>query len=63
MNPHKTALRLLIVTQVFALFFLMLMPAVIRWLGDPLGKALYGLLVAVSIGLALALRYALASLD
>ena len=63
MNPHKSLLRLLIVTQVFTLFALLLMPTVIRLLDEVSGKALYGLLVAVAVGLAMALRYGLASLD
>ena len=57
---NRTIMRLVIVTEIFTLFCLMLMPAVIHMLSDLWGKALYALLVITSIGLAIALRYALA---
>jgi hypothetical protein len=63
MSPHKTTLRLLIVSQVFTLFALLLMPTLVRILDGISGKIVYALLVLISVGLALALRYALASLD
>lgn len=63
MNPQKTILRLLIVSQVFCLFFLMFMPTLIKILHEFWGKMFYTLLVLVSIGLALALRYAFIGLE
>jgi len=60
---NKTVLRLLILVQLFTLFVLMLMPAMVRLLSDLWGKALYALLVIVAICLALALRYALINLE
>ena len=63
MNPNKTALRVLIVSQVFTLFFLVLMPVLVRLLNDTWGRVMYTLLSLAAIGLALALRYALNSLE
>lgn len=63
MNPPKTALRLLIVCQVFTLFALLLMPTLVRILDETSGKIAYALLVLISVGLTLALRHVLASLD
>ena len=62
MNASKNIFRLLILSQIFALFFLMLMPTLIKLLNDFWGKLLYTLMVLGSIGFALALRYALRSL-
>jgi len=59
LNPNKAALRLLILSQVFSLFFLIFMPVLIRLLNEMWGRVLYTLLALVSIGLSLALRYAL----
>ena len=63
MNPHKSTLKLLIVAQVFSLAFLLLMPTLIRLLHEFWGKFLYAALVVGGIGLAIALRYALNTLD
>lgn len=63
MNPHKTILRLIILTQVFTLFALLLMPTLIRLLDQTAGKVLYFLLVLIAAGLVMALRYALAAID
>ncbi len=60
---NKTVLRLLVATQIFSLFFLMILPYLIRVLSGLWGKTLYGLLVITGVGLALALRYAFISLD
>jgi hypothetical protein len=62
-NPHKTILRLLIFTQVFTLFFLIFMPILVRLLNETWGRVLYLFLALVTIGLALALRYALNGVD
>ena len=63
MNPHKTLLRLLILAQVFTLFFLIFMPVLIRLLNEMWGRVLYTLLALAAIGLSLALRYALNGLE
>ncbi len=63
MNSLKTLLRLLIITQVFALLFLISMPLLLRLLGEPIGRVVYGALALVCIGLALALRYGLNQLQ
>jgi hypothetical protein len=63
MNPHRTALRLLIVAQVFTMFAVLLMPTIMRLLDETIGKVLYALVVLISVGLSLALRYALVALD
>lgn len=63
MNFHKSPLRLIMVTQVFCLFFLILMPTLVRLLSGTLGKWLYTLMVLGALGLALALRYALDQVD
>jgi hypothetical protein len=63
MNPQKAVLRLLILSQIFCLFFLLFMPTLIKILNELWGKVLYTILVIASIGLALALRYALSGLE
>jgi hypothetical protein len=60
---NKTILRTIIITQVFTLFSLIFMPVLIQLLSEAWGRVLYALLALVSIGLALALRYALNSLE
>ena len=60
---NKSALRLLILAQVFCLFFLMLMPTLVRVLNEMWGKVLYGTLVVGAILFALALRYAFGKLE
>ncbi len=60
---NKTALRVLIVSQVFTLFCLIFMPVLIRLLNEVWGRVLYTLLSLAAIGLALALRYALNRLE
>ena len=60
---QKIILRLIILTQIITLFVLMLMPALVRLLSDTWGKSLYTLLLVVSIGLAIALRRALSSVE
>jgi hypothetical protein len=60
---NKTTLRLLILSQVFTLFALILMPVLIRVLNETWGRVLYTLLALAAIGFALALRYALNSLE
>ena len=63
MNPNKAVLRLLILSQVFSLFFLIFIPVLIRLLNEMWGRVLYTLLALVAIGLSLALRYALNGLE
>lgn len=63
MNPTKTALRVLILSQVFTLFFLIFMPVLVKLLNDTWGRILYTLLSLTAVGLALALRYALNGLE
>jgi len=63
MNSHKTALRVLIVAQVFTLFALILMPVLVKLLSDTWGRVIYTLLSLAGIALALALRYALNALE
>jgi len=60
---NRSLLRLMVWIQMFTLFFLMVMPSLIRWLGGMWGKILYAVMVIIGIGFALALRYALASLE
>ena len=60
---NRPLMRLIVWTHIFALFFLMMMPSLIRWLGWMWGKILYALMVVIGIGFALALRYALESLE
>jgi hypothetical protein len=62
-NPNKAALRLLIISQVFTLFFLIFMPVLIHLLNEMWGRVIYILLALVSIGLSLALRYVLNGLE
>lgn len=61
-NP-KHAVRLLIVCQVFTLLFLIFMPVLVRMLSEGGGKVLYALLAITAIGLALALRQVLSSME
>ena len=63
MNPHKTVLRVLVLSQVFTLFALILMPVLVKLLSDSWGRVIYTLVSLVAIGLALALRYALNGLE
>jgi hypothetical protein len=60
---NRSLVRLIVWIQIFTLFFLMMMPSLIRWLGGMWGKILYALMVIIGIGFALALRYALESLE
>ncbi len=60
---NKTVGRLLVLSQVFTLFFLIFMPVLIRLLNEMWGRVLYTLLALAAIGIALALRYALNSLE
>jgi len=63
MNGHKPLLRLLIVTQTFLLFAVIFLPALIRYMHQPLGKLAYGFLAALCIVLTLLLRRALSELE
>ena len=63
MNPNKAVLRVLIVSQVFTLFFLIFLPILMRALNELWGRVAYVLLSLIAIGLALALRYALVGLE
>ncbi len=56
-------LRLIIVVQVFSLLSLVLMPLMIRLLNETAGKVLYSLLLLLSIGFSIALRYAVSRLE
>jgi uncharacterized membrane protein len=56
-------MRLLILCQVFTLFFLIFLPILTHMLSERGGKVLYALLAIVAIGLALALRQALDALE
>jgi len=62
-NPNKTALRLLVLSQVFTLFFIIFIPVLIRVLSETWGRVLYTLLALVAVGLSLALRYVLNGLE
>jgi hypothetical protein len=63
MNAYKPLLRLLILTQVFTLFLLLLMPVLVRFLGEVWGKVTYSIVALLCVGLALGLRYANSALD
>ena len=60
---NKNIVRLLVLSQVFTLFFLIFMPVLIRLLNETWGRVLYTLLSLTAIGLALGLRYALNGLE
>ena len=62
MNP-KPLLRLLIVTQIFLFFAVVFLPALIRYLQQPMGRLIYGFFAALCIVFALLLRRFLAELD
>jgi len=59
----KPLLRLLTVTQIFLLFAVVCLPLLIRYLQQPLGRFVYGLLAALCVVLALLLRRALTELE
>jgi hypothetical protein len=63
MNDLKPMLRLIITVQIFLLFFLIIMPAVVRSLQQPEGRIIYGFLTLLSIAQALFLRRALSHLE
>ena len=63
MNGLKPTLRLIVITQTFLLFALVLLPALIRYMHEPLGKSAYGVLAVISTGLAILLRRAFTDLD
>ena len=63
MNASKTILRLLVISQMFTLFFLMLLPTLTHFLAEPWGKLIYGICIFCAAGLALALRYTLKTLE
>ena len=63
MNEFKPILRLVIMVQIFLLFFLVVLPAVIRGMQEPLGKIVYGFLALLCIAQALLLRRALDRLE
>jgi hypothetical protein len=63
MNGHKPLLRLLILSQTFLLFAVIILPLLLRYLHQTSGKILYGVLAAFCIGLVLLLRRAIDDLD
>ena len=63
MNGHKPVLRLLIVTQTFVLFAIIVLPTLVHLLRVPLGKIVYGILASICILLALLLHRALSGLE
>ncbi len=63
MNELKPILRLIITVQIFLLFFVIIMPAVVRSLPQPEGRFIYGFLTLLCIAQALLLRRALSQLD
>jgi hypothetical protein len=63
MNDLKPILRLMVMVQIFLLFFVIILPAVIRGLQEPLGKWIYGFLALLCIFQALLLRRVLDRLE
>jgi len=63
MNEFKPILRLVITVEIFLLFFIIILPAVVRHMQQPEGKFVYGSLALLSILQALLLRRALNKLD
>ena len=59
----KPLLKLVVVTNIFLLFAIVVLPALIRYLQQPFGRFVYSLLAAVCIILALLLRRTLSELD
>ena len=63
MNPHKQLLRWLVKAQIFTLIVLILMPTLIHYLGDTVGKVAYTGIVVLAVGLAWTLHRLLAALE
>ena len=63
MNEFKPVLRLIMTVQIFLLFFLLIMPAVVRSLSQPEGRIIYGFLTLLCIAQALLLRRAISRLE
>ena len=63
MNDMKPILRLVVMVQVFLLFLVIILPAVIRHLQETEGKLVYGFLTLLCIVQALLLRRALSRLE
>lgn len=57
MDPQtRSALQTIVFSLLFVLLFLILLPAVVKLLGETWGKILYGVLVAGALGVAFRLR-------
>jgi hypothetical protein len=63
MNEFKPILRLMVTVQIFLLFLVIILPAVIRHLQEPEGKWVYAFLAVLCILQALLLRRALTRLE
>jgi hypothetical protein len=63
MNEFKPILRLLVTVQIFLLFAVIIMPALVRGMSQPQGKWAYGFLTLLCIAQALLLRRVLAQLE
>ncbi len=63
MNELKPILRLVVTVQIFLLFFVLILPAVVRNLAQPEGRVVYGFLTVLCIAQALLLRRALSRLE
>ncbi len=53
---QKNAIQTLAFALLYVLFFLILLPPLMRFMDEPWGKALYGGLVVGAVGLAFRLR-------
>jgi hypothetical protein len=63
MSNDRSVMKLLIVTQIFTLLFLIFMPTLLRLLSGTLGKTLFAALTILAVGLSIALRHALKQLE
>ncbi len=63
MNGLKPLLRLLILTQTFLLFSVIVLPALVHYLQQPIGKWIYGGFAGLCIVLTVLLRRALRELE
>lgn len=55
-QPIKILLHTLVITVLYVIFFIILIPPLIAVLPLPWGKVLYGVLVAIAVGLSFRLR-------
>jgi len=63
MNELKPVLRLIVMVQIFLLFAVITMPALVRIMSQPQGKWAYGFLTLLCIVQALFLRRILSRLE